>query len=82
MGAPVMRNRYRSICFRCGEAVQAGHGLVSFEDLPGLRWKQLAKIKSVTLVEHDACQIKYAGTDVHHVFAPDKGDDFEVIERD
>lgn len=82
MGLTVMRNRYKSICFRCGEAVQAEHGLVSFESFPGLRWKQMGQIKSVTLVEHDACRIKYAGTDVHHVFNPDREDDVEVIERD
>lgn len=82
MGAVDMINRYAGTCYRCGSRVKPEAGIVTFEDFPGTRWPVLNGTRRMTLIEHPDCRIKYAGTDVHHVYKPDETDDFKVIESD
>lgn len=78
MGDCSMRNRFPSKCYRCGETVKPDQGTVEVFDLPGTRWSNLRFHRRITLVEHDACASRYAGTNTHWQYAPD--DDFQVIE--
>lgn len=54
-----MRNKYRGICYRCGQMVEPGDG--HFERHQG-RWRH----------QHASCAIKYRGTD-HHYLKVDRG---------
>lgn len=51
-----MRNKYKGICYRCGEVVLPGEG--HFEKKVGTKnsWR----------VQHASCAIKYRGTKVHY----------------
>lgn len=69
-----MRNRYRARCYRCGEWVAPEAGVVTFERNPRRRWPEHHfQLNGETLVEHDECAARYAGTDVHYHYNPDKG---------
>lgn len=68
-----MRNSYRARCYRCGGWVEPEAGVVTFERNPRRRWPELGfQFNAATLVEHHECAERYAGTDVHHLFKPDR----------
>ena len=67
-------NRFRATCFRCGSWVQPDAGLL-YEPTTEIlsTWKgypPLANLRKHLLVQHRHCAVRFAGTNVHHVYAP------------
>lgn len=81
MDGGTVRNRYPGTCDRCGDEVKAGQGHFEYQNYPGNRWPQMARLRSVPLVQHASCAITYKGTNTHYLYQPDPYAD-EVIERD
>lgn len=63
-------NQFPSTCFRCGERVEAGEGVVDYATYEQRQaWPKHPDRK--VLVQHQTCAEKFAGTFVHHIYNPE-----------
>lgn len=61
-------NRFPTRCYRCGEKIPAGEGLL---DYPSYEQREAwPKSRGEVIVEHKECADKFQGTFVHHIYQP------------
>lgn len=66
------RNDYPGTCYRCGGIVDAhdGHYERTSRKVHLAKWPQVTLPK--WLLQHATCAVKYRGTAVHYLHAPDQ----------
>ena len=65
-----MRNIFAGTCYRCGEQVYPGTGLLEKVSAAQRKnWPDLGQ-RTRRLLTHEDCAIKYRGTDTHYQFNP------------